>query len=782
MLLQRIPPHLRAAFLIAMAFLCVSQSPAQVAGLKKVLDTMAGEKTPTPVAPDKPDDTTVRLQLWQKEARESLSRLDDPTAASSLPQGITLADLEQRRSETEQIILITGRYLKSLDVAAAERKARDATRTESSAWVGFKETSPYSILMLDELRNEQDAVRGKLASHESSKVVYQRTLAGVLDETKKNEEETNKLPVDGDDATRWRRENFQSKARLLAAKAGLIQTNCEILDYQMEGTRIELSLLERKIKIAHLSTRFNDEDLTKIETATAERKAAISKELDALTKRQKSATATRKQDQAALDSLIASAPQDKPPEGLDLAKFRVEVANERVDVLESLADGFENLNQLDLIILNSYQERKNYFDAATPQVRIKSLLALRSFQDRLKAWQIFIGNELPGISADLSRLDSRYASTDPADPRGPLLIDQRKSKAEKLQIYQRFSRAVDTHLKLLDRWVGDFTPKEKTTFVQRISNFGTSAWDLVRRVWAFEVTSSAETFEVQGQVFTKKVPVTLGELLRAIFFFTIGYAILARVANRIQGTIVRRGHIAEAQAKTLRNWAMILAAVFLAIGTLSLLKIPITIFAFFGGALAIGLGFGSQTLIKNFISGIIVLFERKIRVGDIVDVGGISGSVTEINTRSSVLKGGDGKETLVPNSFFLENRITNLTLTNRRVRRKLTVRVALGSSPQTVSHIFKDCIERHGLVLNDPVPVITFEDFTDNAYVFTAYYWTEFNDRTNAEVVASDIRFMLEKRFSDAEIDFAGAKQEFPMRMDQPLQLEWLKKPNTPPE
>ncbi len=779
---QRISPQLRIAFLIAIAFLFVSQSPAQVAGLKKVLDTMADGRTPPPVVTDKPDETTARLQLWQKEARESLNRLDDPATVTSLPQGIVVTDLEQRRSETEQIILNTGRYLKSLDISAAERKARDATRMESSAWVGFKETSPYSILMLDELRNEQDAVRGKLASYESSMVVFQRTLAVVLDETKKNEEETNKLPVDGDDATGWRREAFQSKARLLAARAGVIQTNCEILGYQIESTKIELSLLDRKIKIAQASTRFNDEDLTKIATAVAERKAAIAKELDALSKRQKAATASRKQDQAALDALTASTPQDKPTDGLDLAKFRVEVANERVDILESVAEGFENLNQLDLIIQNSYQDRKNYFDAATPEVRVKSLLALSHFQDRLKAWQIFIGNELSGVNADLSRLDSRYATTDPVDLRVPLLIEQRKSKAEKLQIYQRVSRAVDTQLKLLDRWVGDFTPKEKTTFVQRISNFGMSAWDLVKRIWAFEVTSSAETFEVQGQVFTKKVPVTLGELLRAVFFFTIGYAILARVANRIQGTIVRRGHIAEAQAKTLRNWAMILAAVFLAIGTLSLLKIPITIFAFFGGALAIGLGFGSQTLIKNFISGIIVLFERKIRVGDIIDVGGLSGSVTEINTRSSVLKGGDGKETLVPNSFFLENRITNLTLTNRRVRRMLTVRVALGSPPQTVSHIFKECIERHGLVLNEPVPVITFEDFTDNAYVFTAYYWTEFNDRTNAEVVASDIRFMLEKRFSDAEIDFAGAKQEFPMRMDQPLQLEWLKKPNAPLE
>ena len=222
---------------------------------------------------------------------------------------------------------------------------------------------------------------------------------------------------------------------------------------------------------------------------------------------------------------------------------------------------------------------------------------------------------------------------------------------------------------------------------------------------------------------------------------------------------------------------MIVVGVFLAIGTLSLLKIPITVFAFFGGALAIGLGFGSQTLIKNFICGIIVLFERKIRVGDIVDVGGLAGSVTEINTRSSVLRSGDGKETLIPNSYFLENRVTNLTLSNRRVRRTLSVGVAYGSQPQNVTAALKECVERHGLVLKDPAPVVTLDDFGDTALVFVIYFWTEFNDKTNGDVVASDIRFMIEKHFGELGIKFAAAERDILVRMAQPLQMEWINKP-----
>lgn len=781
MLLQKIFSKLKLACLFAAALAFSGASSADVPGLKKVLETMADQKSVAP-AGEKADEKVTRLQQWQKEARESQARFEDPVAVASLPAGITPVDLEERRSEAEQTVLNTSRYLKSLDLAVSEGKALDAARKESEAWVGFKDAPPYSILMLDELRNEQDAVRGKLSSHESSMVVFQRSLTSLLGETRANEEAANKLPIDGDDAVKWRRDASQAKARMFAVRAGLIQTNCEILGYQIESTKVELALLDRKIKIAKSRTKFSEEDLAKIETASSERKAAVIKERDAILKRQKSAATLRKQEQTALDALVASAPEGQQPEGLDLAKFRMDLANDRVDTLESVGEGLENLNLLEGIILNSYQERKAYYDASKPDGRAKSLLALSDLRDRLKAWQIFLENEISGVTADLSRLDSRYATTDPADPKAPLLVDQRKGKAEKLAVFQRIHRAVETQSKLLERWVEDFTPKEKKTINQQLSQSVFDVWDLVKRVWSFEVTSSEEKVEVQGQVFTTKVPVTLGELLRALFFFTLGYGILARVANRILGTVTRRGHVAEAQAKTLRNWAMIVAAVFLAIGTLSLLKIPITIFAFFGGALAIGLGFGSQTLIKNFISGIIVLFERKIRVGDIVDVGGLSGTVSEINTRSSVLRGGDGKETLVPNSFFLENRITNLTLSNRRVRRTLSVRAALGSSPQTVSTILKECVERHGLILKEPTPIITFEDFTETAYVFTAYYWTEFNDKTNGDVVASDIRFMLEKRFAEADVEFAGAKHDFPLRTEQPLQVEWVGTSNSPLE
>jgi small-conductance mechanosensitive channel len=263
-------------------------------------------------------------------------------------------------------------------------------------------------------------------------------------------------------------------------------------------------------------------------------------------------------------------------------------------------------------------------------------------------------------------------------------------------------------------------------------------------------------------------------------FFFIGYWVASRVARRIQSGLVGRGHLADAQARTLRNWAMIVVGMFLVLGTLAFMRIPLTVFAFFGGALAIGLGFGTQTLIKNFVSGIIVLVERKVRVGDLVDVDGITGTVTEINTRSSVVRGPDDVETMIPNSVLLDNRVTNWTLTNRRMRRCLRVGVAYGTPPSKVMAVLTEVAGRHGLVCNEPAPFAVFEDFGESALVFALYFWLELPGSSNPLVITSDLRLMIEKRFSETGCGVPFPQRDIHLSAAQPLQVQWIDPPPAP--
>jgi small-conductance mechanosensitive channel len=771
----------RPLFPIIAACLMAAVFPAPVQGqinaLKKAVETQEPEK---PAASEKPEDARKRLKQWHQEATDALARLEAAGAGAALPAGITSADMESRRSDLEQLELSATRSIKNLDSILEARKALEQARAEEASWSGFKEDPPYSLLMIDELLNERDAIKAKLDSYESSLANYERILTGIMVETKTAEEAVNTMiaavqnaGADQADAAKWRLESARIRARMLVARGGLLQSGRETLRDQIAAAKSEIALLDRKVRAARTNSSFSEEDLAKLTKISAERKTAIQKEAAAASKRLKTATAARIQAQSALDALAATADPGKPPEGLELAKFRVDVADSRVESLQSLVEGFESLIQMENLTVKAYQDRRAYLTATTLEERNRVLESLALLGDRIRAWENVVENEIANCGADLSKVESRAASITSEDPRFDLINEQRAAKSEKLALLQRMSQAVGSQRKLLKRWIAEYSPKPgQMSFHERVSRFSSTAWSAIRKVWSFEVMSFEDKVEVDGQTITGKLPVTLGMLLRALLFFVIGYWIAARIAGRIQRSIVSRGHIAEAQAKTLRNWAMIVVGVFLVLGTLAFLKIPLTVFAFFGGALAIGLGFGLQTLIKNFISGIIVLAERKVRVGDILDVDGIVGTVVEVNTRSSIIRSPDDVETMIPNSVFLENRVTNWTLSTAKMRRKLTVGVAYGTDPKTVMEILAEAAGRHGKICKEPAPFSVFDDFGDNALIFSLYFWVDMHGSGNAMVIASDLRLMIEKRFTEAGIGIPFPQRDMHLTTDQPIQVE----------
>jgi potassium efflux system protein len=752
------------------------QVQAQVSALKKAVEGKADEK---PAPAEKPEEIRKRLELWNQEARDMLARLDAPGAASVQPSGITASELEDRRRDLEQMSLLTTSLIKNSGTGSEARKALETSRAEESAWTGFKEVPPYSILIIDELLNERDALKAKIASFESSFANFESILASTLVETKASEEAVSaaivvvsKSPSELLEAAKWRLDAARAKARLQATRAGYLESNCESVKDRIAAAKSDLALIERKIKIASPNSRFSEDDLSRISKIAEERRQAVNKDIAAVSKRLKSALATRAQAQAALDALQDKATEGEQLEGLTLAKFRIEVADSRIESLQSVTEGLESLVQMENINHKAYQNRRVIMTTASAEERSKAVASIQLFAERLTAWHNVHENEMISTGAELSKIESRAATITSEDPRFALINEQRAACSEKLAILQRVSQALVSQRKLVARWVADFTPKSgETSFAERLSNIGTNAWSAVKKIWNFEVMSYVEQIEVDGQTIKGKVPVTLGSLLRALLFFVIGYWIAAFIARRIQHSIVSRGHIAEASARTLRNWAMIVVGVFLALGTLSFLKIPLTVFAFFGGALAIGVGFGMQTLIKNFISGIIVLVERKIRVGDILDVDGIIGIVTEVNTRSSIIRGADDVETMIPNSLFLENRVTNRTLSSAKMRRELRVGAAYGSDPKLIMEILTESAGRHGLVCKDPAPFAIFEDFGDSSLVFTLYFWVDLHSSANAIVVTSDLRLMIEKRFTEAGVGIPFPQRDMHLTTDKPIEV-----------
>ena len=204
--------------------------------------------------------------------------------------------------------------------------------------------------------------------------------------------------------------------------------------------------------------------------------------------------------------------------------------------------------------------------------------------------------------------------------------------------------------------------------------------------------------------------------------------------------------------------------------TLDLLKVPLTAFAFVSGAIAIGVGFGAQNIINNFISGWILMWERPIRIDDFVEIGGTSGTVERINTRSTRIRRVDGVHLLIPNSYLLENIVVNWTLVDRLARSIVRVGVAYGSPIEKVAALIEQAVREQEEVLNDPEPTVIFEDFGDSALIFDTYYWIHASADRSLRGIRSKVRVRIDQLFRENGILIAYPQRD--IHIDGHLHLD----------
>ena len=712
---------------------------------------------------------------WRRDAQIALTQVVEPAAADLLPEGVRANELALRRRDLEQTLLAIGRYEKATAATAEHERAIEEAEQALATWIGFDSEPPYSILKLDDLENQRDAVTEKKASLQSSLDIMNRAMDALLTEEVSSAENLRRRNTEADrggaDAA-WRAESARITSRQVQARKlalGIIIANLRI---QITAVDSELALLERKLTTLTRDVVFSDEDFEVITQASEQRRESLRDELAVLRDRQRMAGIERDEAAQAREKALEADPEPTSPSpALNHATARLFTANATFDSLEVITEAVEGLLQIEDYHLSAQDERRSLLTSGDRAERAGSVATIRTMIDRLKAWEIVTANEIAAVAAALTAVETRVAALGPDDIRVPALDERRAILLERQAAVHRIGRSVSFQSSLLGRWIAAHDSRERS-IGDRVADHLHAVSDGIVQFMAVEVFTYQKGEGVEGQR-----SVTLRDLLFALLVFLIPYLILDRFARRIQRTNVFTQLIGEAQANTLRNWLMMLVAFLLALIALNFLDIPLTVFAFLGGALAIGLGFGMQTLIKNFISGIIVLFERRIRVGDILDVDGTLGTVSEINTRSSVIRSADGVETMVPNSLFLENRVTNLTLSNRCNRRCIRIGVAYGTQPSKVIDVLRECVDRHGLVLKDPEPMALFEDFGDSALVFAVYFWVEFNERTNALQVASDLRIMIEKRLAELEIAIPFPQRDLHLVGDKPVTVRLARQP-----
>ncbi|MBX3411926.1 MAG: mechanosensitive ion channel [Pirellulales bacterium] len=179
-------------------------------------------------------------------------------------------------------------------------------------------------------------------------------------------------------------------------------------------------------------------------------------------------------------------------------------------------------------------------------------------------------------------------------------------------------------------------------------------------------------------------------------------------------------------------------------------------------AMTVGLGFGLQEIFANFVSGLIILFEQPVRLGDVITVGNMSGTVTRIRMRATTITNGDRQELIVPNKDFITGRVVNWTLSDTIQRLQVNVGVAYGSDVSLVRDLLQRAAREHTLVLKDPEPKATFESFGDSTMNFALQAFVP-----GLEVVSAarhDILSSIDRLFREAEIEIAYPQRDLRIR------------------
>jgi small-conductance mechanosensitive channel len=282
-------------------------------------------------------------------------------------------------------------------------------------------------------------------------------------------------------------------------------------------------------------------------------------------------------------------------------------------------------------------------------------------------------------------------------------------------------------------------------------------------IWNFEM------FVIDGH------SVSVNHFVIALLVFLIGLVILGQIIrlfkNRVLPKTTLQPNEAATAAKLLHYFGMLLILLL----SLRIIHIPLTAFAFVGGALAIGVGFGAQNLINNFISGFILMAERPIRVGDVIEIEGNFATVENIGPRSTRIRTGDNIHVLVPNSSFLEKNIINWTLSDKMVRANVAVGVAYGSPVRKVEALLLQAVSENEEVLKTPKPFVLFKDFGDNALLFFLYFWVTIDTITQRLIIESNIRFRIDDLFRESGIVIAFPQRDVHLDASQPLELKILR-------
>ena len=265
--------------------------------------------------------------------------------------------------------------------------------------------------------------------------------------------------------------------------------------------------------------------------------------------------------------------------------------------------------------------------------------------------------------------------------------------------------------------------------------------------------------------------VTIGGILLLVFLFA-SVIIVERILQRL---LIRR-FLSKTRLQPSLQFGLsrIIGYTLIAIGfyvAFQSVGFDLSSLAIIAASLGVGVGFGLQNIINNFVSGIIILAERPISIGDRIDVAGVAGRVTKIQLRSTTVVTNDNITMIVPNADFISNTVTNWSHGDPKVRIRVPIGVAYGSDLKLLQRLLLEAAEEHPKALRDPSPVVLFTEFGDSSLNFELGVWTQEMTATPIHFT-SQMNFIIEQKLRENDIEIPFPQRDLHVRSGLPESKE----------
>jgi small-conductance mechanosensitive channel len=650
--------------------------------------------------------------------------------------------------------------LKQIEVVIAQQKNATATiqdiqskQVELETVLGrladnrLDEGPPYSILMLDQLRDAIAADKTKRESLESSLLAARETLERARLKVEQRKKSLRQIKESGVAETDDQTKTAQLELRLAEEMLVLRRQELSIIEANEIVRALSIKIDETKLAIVKSGVVFSKETLI-------EKTAELDARENELKRRQQiNQSELQYAEQRWFTARQEMDSTPNPPADVVQRVEALKVAQQTIQLEQSVLN--QRLQRLPMI--------------RTAWQRRYAVVAGQAKRDERNAWLDETMQQAEQLirerrSAELKLDETRAAlatvtgrvdnlETEDAGLRRWLKATS-ASLNKQVELYNSSMLGIDSATRALDRLKVEIEGEPSRTLDEWISD----SWAAMKRFWNYELTSIDDT------------SLTVGKVVSILMFFVFGYFAAAWL-SRLLGFRLPKLGVDEAGAHAIESLSFYVLLILFSLGALRYANVPLTVFTFLGGAIAIGVGFGSQNILNNFISGLILLAERPIKAGDLIKVGDTYGNVKSIGARSTTIRTGENQDIIVPNSKFLENEVTNLTRRDDRLRTFITVGVAYGSPLEEVVRLLELSAAESAGVDERPKPFVWFTDFGDNSLAFQVHFWVHARSVSAMKKVETEVRMNIDRHFREHQIVIAFPQRDLHLQSDAPLEF-----------